>query len=241
MAKKKRIKFEGEEVMAEEEAEAPPEGEIYARPVEPVTHLGEEPVYRPEEDVLRRARFMRESQMYGKADVYKGHEVVALKERGILAQSWSYHYPFPSLRTWSSLAAIALAPYVFLILGIKISGGDMAAMWGMWWAGMALLFIAGFLTLSIRNVSHAVKDALVHGIVIVSIAVVYPWGLGAKGLINIAAIYITSHLLAHAVDFQLERARGRGLKLLILVVILTWVLLGVGYVFFNLNNVSVFS
>ena len=58
--------------------------------------------------------------------------------------------------------------------------------------------------------------------------------------VNVAALYLASHLIAHAFDFHLERANGRGWKLFLLVVCSTWILIGFGYGIFNLNEVNVF-
>jgi hypothetical protein len=194
-----------------------------------------------EDDVLSRTRYDQAEPFYTKKDVYADRGVKDLKSRNIFIESWSYHSLFPSMRTWSSIIALALGPFMLVMFRIPIVRSDADAMRLMLPAGIVLLFVTGVLSIYRFSVNHAFKDTLVHGIVLLTIALLYPWSEGANGFINLSVIYITSHLGAHGIDYHLERAGGRWWKLLLSVVFLTWVLLIIGYGADNLNRANVFS
>lgn len=212
----------------------------------PEEHIKEEPADsyrgpRGEDDVLSRIRKADEKKLYDDKAVYAGKGLENLKSRSIFVESWSYHSLFPSMRTWSSLIALILAPIVALMAGVKISGANGSAMGAMLAAAFVVLIITGFLSTFRLSVSHAVKDTFIHGLVLLVVALFYPWESGLGGFVNVASIYIVSHIIAHGFDFHLERSEGRGWKLLFLVLFSTWLLVVLGYGIFNLNRVSVLS
>ncbi|MFH1470566.1 MAG: hypothetical protein ABIF01_02355 [Candidatus Micrarchaeota archaeon] len=194
-----------------------------------------------EDNVLSRIRTEDKKKKYGKRSVYAGRVFEDPKGRSIFVESWSYHSIFPSMRSWSSMIAIIAAPYAMLFLGIRIQGTNISAMGSMFAAAMVVLFVTAFLAQLRISVNHGVKDSLIHGLVLAVIALSYPWTRGAEGFINVAAIYLVSHIVAHGFDFHLERSKGRWWKLLFLVLFSTWALIAVGYGMFNLNKANVLS
>ncbi len=194
-----------------------------------------------EDDVLSRIRKADEQKFYEKKTVYAGKGLESLKSRSIFVDSWSYNSLFPSVRSWSSMIAIILAPYAIRLVGARVQGANLAAMGAMLPAAIAVLVVTGILSTSRMTVSHALKDGFIHGLVLVVLAILYPWESGPNGFINVASIYLVSHIVAHGFDFHLERSNGRGWKLLFLVLFVTWVLVAIGYGAFNLNMVSVLS
>ncbi|MFH0817621.1 MAG: hypothetical protein V1909_03220 [Candidatus Micrarchaeota archaeon] len=194
-----------------------------------------------EDNVLSRVRRADEQKLYQERPFYSGKSLKNLKSRSIFVESWSYNSLFPSMRSWSSIIALMLAPYAVFFFGVKVSGANAAAMGGMLPAAIALFFVTAVLASARMTVNHAVKDTLIHGLVLVVIALVYPWNAGPSGFINVAAIYTVSHIIAHGFDFHLERTSGRAWKLLFLVLFSTWILVAIGYGAFDLNNASVLS
>lgn len=192
------------------------------------------------DDVLSRGRYDTQNEKYTQKDTYFGKGTAYMEPHGVVVDSWSYNSLFPSMRTWSSLFALATGPVVAMMFDVDVNTANATAMSLMFPAAIGLLVLAGMLSALRLSVTHAVKDTFVHGTVLLAVGILYPWGMGADAFINVALLYIASHLIAHAFDFHLERSKGRGWKLFLLTVCCTWILIGFGYKAFDLNIGNVF-
>lgn len=144
----------------------------------------------------------------------------------------------PSIRTWSAVLAMLLIPFFAFLTNIDL-GGDSTAYGVFMPAAFVVLFATAFLSVLIRNVNHYLKDTIVHGIILS--AVFLPIGLSnPKAFINASVLYLTAHLVAHAIDFHAEEDK-RIFYVLAGVVFVTLSLAYLGYGVFELTEYNIFN
>jgi hypothetical protein len=93
-----------------------------------------------------------------------------------------------------------------LFFGYRLEKEVSSAVWSFWGVAVAVAVIFFFLESTKARVSHGLKDALVHGSVLVLLLVMN----GLKEPVASAfLLYLGGHFLMHMIDFHLERSPSR--------------------------------
>jgi len=200
----------------------------------------------PIQDYVGGGDAMPQSNYYSQSKMFKEKKPEYMKSRDIISESWDYNSIVPSMRTLAPVITLFIAPFAMLIFGMNLfQTTDGMMMMTLLGAAFLLYIFTFILRVFVKRINHGFKDTLVHG-AMAAILLFVSMGLASrpdfwKGYINVFSLYLTSHLIAHGVDFHLERSKGRGLKLLIYTGILTLIVVYFGYAGFNLGTVSIFG
>jgi len=146
------------------------------------------------------------SNPYAKRVIFADRPAYERRSNNIARESWSYHSLFPSLRTFIPLLVFPLAAIAILFFGYRLEKGVSGAIWSFWGVAVAVAVIFFFLESTKARVSHGLKDALVHGTVLILLLVM-------NGMTDSVAsaflLYLGGHFLLHMIDFHLERSPSR--------------------------------
>ncbi|MEM2138220.1 MAG: hypothetical protein QW568_03985 [Candidatus Anstonellaceae archaeon] len=161
---------------------------------------------RAEDQMMSSRHKFSASNPYAKRVIFADRPAYEKRSNNIVRESWSYHSLFPSLRTFIPLLVFPLAAIAILFFGYRLERGVSSVVWSFWGVAVALAVIFFFLESTKARVSHGLKDALVHGTVLMLLLVMH----GLKEQVASAfLLYLGGHFLMHMIDFHLERSPSR--------------------------------
>ncbi len=128
------------------------------------------------------------------------------RSNDLVRESWSFHSLFPSMRTWIPLFALPFASWILVIFGIPIRDELFSVIGSLFQIALILAIVFFFLETTKARVSHALKDFMIHCSVL---AMLFFMSKGVGPFFEVFILYFGGHMIAHAVDFHIERSENR--------------------------------
>jgi fumarate reductase subunit D len=128
------------------------------------------------------------------------------RSNDIVRESWSFHSLFPSMRTWVPLIGLPFASWILVVFGIPIKGEMFSMIGSLFQISFILAIVFFFLESTKARVSHALKDFMIHCAVL---GMLFFMSEGVGPFFEVFILYFGGHMLAHAVDFHIERSENR--------------------------------
>ncbi len=166
---------------------------------------------RADDKQMSSAHQFKASDSYSKKVIFADRPAYEKRSSDIFRESWSYHSLFPSLRTFIPLIIFPMAAIALVFFGYHLGGKMSAALQSFWVIAIAIAVVFFFLESTKGRVSHGLKDALVHGSVLILLLFFAGWNWEIAG--SAFLLYVGAHFLMHMMDFHLERTAGRALTL----------------------------
>ncbi|MEW6529067.1 MAG: hypothetical protein AB1391_04205 [Candidatus Micrarchaeota archaeon] len=158
---------------------------------------------------IPKSRMYSTRQDFSKKVVYSDRPIYEKRSNDLAKESWSYHSLFPSLRTFIPLFALPISTIPVSWLVPQIDRVLINVLWSLFNVAICLAIIFFFVETTKYRASHAVKDGLINITIFILLLFFNLSRSGIEPIIEVFLLYLGGHMLLHAVDFHVERAKNR--------------------------------